>query len=50
MSWATSSWLRIVGRRRVFFRIGSLGDAPGFCQSLDVEESQGRQMFRKGAR
>ena len=27
----------------ILFRIGSLGDAPGFLESLDVEESQSRQ-------
>ena len=32
------------------FRIGSLRDAPGFPESLDVEEPQGRQIVRNGAR
>jgi hypothetical protein len=39
-------------RRKVkcFFRVGRLGDAPGFLGSLDVEESQSCQSLRNGAR
>jgi hypothetical protein len=35
---------------KYLFRIGSLGDAPGFLESLNVEEPQGRQTLRNGAR
>jgi len=34
----------------VLFRIGSLGDAPGFLERLDVEKAQGRQVVRNGTR
>src|SRR5260370_15334516 len=39
-------------RRKVkwSFRIGSLGDAPGLLERLDVEKPQGRQVMRNGAR
>src|ERR1700688_231237 len=39
-------------RRKVkpFFRIGRLGDAPGFLESFDVEESQSCQSLRNRAR
>ena len=39
-------------RRKVkcSFRIGSLGDAPGLFESLDVEETQSGQTYRNGAR
>src|SRR5215470_988322 len=30
----------------ILFRIGSLGDAPGFPERLDVEKAQGRQAVR----
>ncbi len=38
-------------RRKVkgSFRIGSLGEAPAFFQSLDVEETQSRQVVGNGA-
>ena len=34
----------------VLFRIGSLGDAPGFLERLDVEKAQSRQVVRNGTR
>src|SRR5207253_11104267 len=39
-------------RRKVkcFFRVGRLRDAPGFLESLDVEESQSCQSLRNRAR
>src|ERR1700747_1442118 len=39
-------------RRKVkpFFRIGRLGDAPGFLESFAVEESQSCQSLRNRAR
>src|ERR1700720_4819412 len=39
-------------RRKVkpFFRIGRLGDAPGFLESFDVEESESCQSLRNRAR
>jgi hypothetical protein len=30
--------------------IGSLGDAPGLAESLGVEESEGGEAYRNGAR
>src|ERR1700730_1711197 len=39
-------------RRKVkcSFRVGSLGDAPGFLESLGIEKPESRQMLRNGAR
>src|SRR6201984_1042144 len=34
----------------VLFRIGSLGDAPGFLERLDVEKAQSCQVVRNGTR
>src|SRR5215469_12897274 len=34
----------------VLFRIGSLGDAPGFLERLDVEKAQSRQVVRNRTR
>jgi len=34
----------------VLFRIGSLGDAPGFLERLDVEKPQRTQTVRNGTR
>jgi hypothetical protein len=34
----------------VLFRIGSLGNAPGFLERLDVEKAQGRQVVDNGTR
>jgi len=34
----------------VLFRIGSLGDALGLLERLDVEKAQGRQLVRNGTR
>ena len=35
---------------KCFFRVGRLRDAPGFLESLDVEESQSCQSLRNRAR
>src|ERR1700746_2267406 len=34
----------------VLFRVGSLGDAPGFLERLDVEKAQSCQVVRNGTR
>ncbi len=34
----------------VLFRIGILGDAPGFLERLDVEKAQSRQVVRNRTR
>jgi len=34
----------------MLFRVGRLGDPPGFLESFDVEESQSRQSLRNRAR
>jgi hypothetical protein len=44
MSCATSSWLRIVGSAVALLGIGSVGNAPGPLERLDVEEAQGAEM------
>jgi hypothetical protein len=38
------------GEVTVLFRIGSLGDTPGFLERLDVEKAQGRQVVDNGTR
>ncbi len=34
----------------VLFRIGGVGDAPGFLERLNVEKAQSRQVVRNGTR